>query len=80
MVREWYSKNCHSVVPRIVNQFVEATFVGFFDVSSGDKDVQMGVNGLLRQTCPIHENTDWSDVPGISAAEAGAWIAWLIEA
>ena len=27
-----------------------------------------------------HENTDWSEIPGISAVEAGAWTARLIEA
>jgi hypothetical protein len=27
-----------------------------------------------------HEDTDWSDMPGISAAEAGAWTAHLIKA
>jgi len=33
VVLGWYTKNCRSVVARIVNQFVEATLVGFFDVS-----------------------------------------------
>jgi hypothetical protein len=27
-----------------------------------------------------HENTDWTVVPGISTAEAGAWTIRLIEA
>ncbi|ELY77236.1 hypothetical protein [Natrinema gari] len=34
----------------------------------------------LSELIENHENTDWSDVPGISAAEAGAWTARLIEA
>jgi len=56
VVRGWYSKNCRSVFPRIVNQFVETALVNLFDVSSSDKNVQTVVNGLFRQASPIHEN------------------------
>lgn len=31
------------------------------------------ISELIEQ----HENTDWSEIPGISAAEAGAWTARL---
>ena len=34
----------------------------------------------LSELIDRHEDTDWSEVPGISAAEAGAWTARLIEA
>ena len=34
----------------------------------------------LSELIDQHETTDWSEVPGISAAEAGAWTARLIEA
>lgn len=34
----------------------------------------------LAELIEQHENIDWSDVPGVSAAEAGAWTARLIEA
>ncbi|ESS10808.1 MAG: hypothetical protein A07HR60_02829 [uncultured archaeon A07HR60] len=34
----------------------------------------------LGELIDQHENTDWGKVPGISAAEAGAWTARLIEA
>ena len=34
----------------------------------------------LAELIEQHENTDWSEIPGISAAEAGAWTARLIEA
>ncbi|AAG20924.1 MULTISPECIES: hypothetical protein [Halobacterium] len=37
-------------------------------------------DSALAELIEQHENTDWSDVPGISAAEAGAWTARLIEA
>jgi len=39
-------------------------------------EADLGLAELIEQ----HENTDWSDVPGISAAEAGTWTARLIEA
>jgi hypothetical protein len=32
--------------------------------------------GLIKS----HEAIDWADVPGVSPAEAGAWVARLIEA
>ena len=34
----------------------------------------------LAELIDQHENTDWSDVPGVSAAEAGAWTQRLIKA
>jgi hypothetical protein len=34
----------------------------------------------LAELIEQHEDTDWSAVPGISAAEADAWTARLIEA
>lgn len=34
----------------------------------------------LSELIDQHENTNWSEIPGISAAEAGAWTARLIEA
>lgn len=34
----------------------------------------------LAELIGQHENTDWSEIPGISAAETGAWTARLIEA
>jgi len=34
----------------------------------------------LAELIDQHEGTDWSEVPGISTAEAGAWTARLIEA
>ncbi|MFB6172149.1 MAG: hypothetical protein ABEJ23_06420 [Haloarculaceae archaeon] len=34
----------------------------------------------ISELIELHESTDWSDVPGVSTAEAGAWTARLIEA
>jgi len=34
----------------------------------------------LAELIEQHESTEWSEVPGISAAEAGAWTVRLIEA
>ena len=34
----------------------------------------------LAELTEQHENTDRSEIPGISAAEVGAWTARLIEA
>lgn len=34
----------------------------------------------LAELIERHENIDWSDVPGVSAAETAAWTARLIEA
>jgi hypothetical protein len=34
----------------------------------------------LAELIEQHENIDWSNVPGVSAAEAAAWTARLIEA
>ena len=37
-------------------------------------------NLALSELIERHEDTGWSEVPGISAAEAGAWTARLIGA
>jgi len=37
-------------------------------------------DSALAELIKQHENTDWSDVPSIIAAEAGVWTARLIEA
>jgi hypothetical protein len=34
----------------------------------------------LSELIDQHENTNWTVVPGISAAEAGAWTARLVDA
>ena len=34
----------------------------------------------LSELIDRHEDTDWSEAPGMSASEAGAWTARLIEA
>ena len=44
--------------------------------STANIEADLDLSELIEQ----HENTDWSEVPGISAAEAGAWTARLIEA
>ena len=44
---------------------------------SSPKNVEANLN--LAELIELHENTDWSDVPGISAAEAGTRMAHLIE-
>lgn len=44
--------------------------------SGGDTDASRNLADLIEQ----HENTDWSDVPGVSTAEAAAWTQRLIEA
>lgn len=41
-----------------------------------DADAATGIGALIEQ----HEQTDWSAVPGVSAAEAAAWTQRLIEA
>ena len=45
-------------------------------VAGDDVEADLDLAELIEQ----HESTDWSDVPGVSAAEAGAWTARLIEA
>jgi hypothetical protein len=47
-------------------------------VSAAESPVDEGLG--LAELIEQHENTDWSDVPGVSAAEAGAWTQRLIEA
>lgn len=50
---------------------------GTTDESTAENaDADLDLAELIEQ----HESIDWSDVPGISAAEAGAWTARLIEA
>lgn len=39
-------------------------------------ETDLDLAGLIER----HENTDWTDVPGVSAAEAAAWTQRLIEA
>ncbi len=48
------------------------------EAESDGKNVEADLD--LAELIEQHENIDWSDVPGISAAEAGAWTARLIEA
>lgn len=45
-------------------------------VAEDDVEADLDLAELIEQ----HENTDWNDVPGVSAAEAGAWTRRLIEA
>jgi len=47
-------------------------------VSAGESPVDVDLN--LAELIEQHENTDWSDVPGVSAAEAAAWTQRLIKA
>ncbi|MFC6614838.1 hypothetical protein ACFQAS_07680 [Halopenitus salinus] len=51
---------------------------------SGTADESDGENieadPALSELIDRHEDTDWSKVPGISATEASAWTARLIEA
>lgn len=45
-------------------------------VAEDDVEADLDLAELIEQ----HENTDWNAVPGVSAAEAGAWTQRLIEA
>jgi len=58
------------------------TSAGLQDSGTTDESTAENVEAELNlaELIELHENTDWSDVPGISAAEAGAWTARLIEA
>lgn len=56
------------------------TSAGLHDSGTTDVSTPEIVEADLAELMEQHENTDWSDVPGISAAEAGAWTARLIEA
>ncbi len=51
---------------------------------SGTADESNGENiesdPALSELIDRHKDTDWSEVPGISVVEAGAWTARLIEA
>jgi hypothetical protein len=48
------------------------------EAESDDENIEADL--ALSELIGQHESTDWSEVPGISAAEAGAWTARLIEA
>lgn len=48
------------------------------EVSAAESPVDADLN--LADLIEQHENTDWNDVPGVSAAEAAAWTQRLIEA
>lgn len=47
-------------------------------VSAGEDVVEADLD--LAELIEQHESTDWTDVPGVSAAEAAAWTQRLIEA
>jgi hypothetical protein len=58
------------------------TSAGLHDSGTEDEsdskniETDLALSDLIDQ----HEDTDWSEVSGISAAEAGVWTARLIEA
>ena len=58
------------------------TSAGLQDSSTTDESTTENVEADLdlEELIEQHENIDWSDIPSISPAEAGAWTAWLIEA
>ena len=58
------------------------TSAGLQDSGTTDESTPENVEADLdlAELIDQHENIDWSDVPDISAAEAGAWTARLIEA
>jgi len=47
-------------------------------VSTSEDAVEADLD--LAELIEQHESTDWSDVPGVSAAEAAAWTQRLIAA
>lgn len=47
-------------------------------VSASEDAVEADLD--LAELIEQHESTDWSDVPGVSAAEAAAWTQRLIKA
>ena len=55
------------------------TSAGLHDSGTTDVSTPEIVEADLAELIEQHENTDWSDMPGISAAEAGAWTSHLIE-
>jgi hypothetical protein len=58
------------------------TSTGLQDSGTMDESPPENVeaNSVLAELIKQHEAADWSKIPGISAAEAGAWTARLIEA
>jgi hypothetical protein len=58
------------------------TSAGLQDSGTADESdaEKIEANLELLELIDQHENTDWSEVPGISAAEAGAWTARLVDA
>lgn len=58
------------------------TFAGLQDSGTADESDAENLEADLElsEVVDQHENTDWTAVPGISAAEAGAWTARLFEA
>ncbi len=58
------------------------TSAGLQDSGTTDESTPENVEAdpNLAELIERHEDTDWSETPGISAAEAGAWTARLIEA
>ena len=58
------------------------TSAGLQDSGTADESdaENLEANRELSELIDQHENTDWTVVPGISAAEAGAWTIRLIEA
>ncbi|MFY4814545.1 hypothetical protein ACOJIV_17880 [Haloarcula sp. AONF1] len=56
------------------------TSAGLQDSGTTDESTTENVEAGLAELIEQHENTDRSEVPAISAAEAGAWTARLIEA
>jgi len=58
------------------------TSAGLQDSSTADESTPENIEAdlALSELIEQHEGTDWNEVPSISAAEAGAWTARLIEA
>lgn len=50
--------------------------IGADSTVPADVEADLDLAELIEQ----HESTDWSNVPGVSAAEAAAWTQRLIEA
>lgn len=77
--RAW---NTRGRVPQGEEPMSMKTSAGLQDSGTEDesdaKDIEADL--ALSELIDQHEDTNWSEVPGISAAEAGAWTARLIEA
>jgi len=56
--------------------------VMFGRLKPGDSGRKPGVDveRSLDAVIELHEATDWTDVPGVTAAEAAAWTQRLIDA